>query len=238
MGLPLEHARVELSRARLLALDTAGDLDLCVEQAGRAAAALDAVGALPLVAAARRLGSLDGDHQGPASRVILFTDLVDSTGLNVRVGDRAFLELVREHNAVVRACLRRSSGVEFKHTGDGVAAWFTTPADAVESAMAMNEDLDRASLLHPDLPLLVRCGISSGEPLGNEGDLFGLSVVRAARLCAAATAGEVLVGPEIVELARAHGVVFRSRGQMLLKGFPDPIEVYAAVMSAARASSR
>ena len=233
-GLPVEAARTALSNARLAALR--GDSDV-LERAAAAAVSLDEVGALPLVAAARRLGRDEGgEAPGPASRVILFTDLVDSTTLNVLAGDRAFLDLVREHNDLVRSCLRRRAGVEFKHTGDGIAAWFTDPADAIECTMAINEELDRATLLHPDLPLLVRCGISSGEPLGNEGDLFGLSVVLAARLCAAAGAGEVLVGPEVVAPARAHGVVFRHRGPMVLKGFPDPVDVHEAVSAAARTS--
>jgi class 3 adenylate cyclase len=237
MGLPVEAARVELARARLLAADPEMPKDRITEQAQRATAALDAVGALPLVAAARRIGTVAG-APGPVTRTILFTDLVDSTVLNVRAGDEAFLQLVREHNEVVRGCLRRRAGVEFKHTGDGVAAWFTSPVDAVECAISINEDLDRASNLHPDYPLLVRCGLSSGEPLGNEGDLFGLSVVQAARLCAAAEAGEILVGPEIVGPARAHGIVFRRRGPMQLKGFPEPIEVSVAVMTDARTDSR
>jgi class 3 adenylate cyclase len=231
-GMPVEAARIALSGARLAALRRDSD---ALDRAAEAAVALDEVGALPLVAAARRLGREGGgEAPGPARRVILFTDLVDSTTLNVRAGDRAFLDLVREHNDLVRSCLRRTAGVEFKHTGDGIAAWFTDPAGAVECTMAINEELDRATLLHPDLPLLVRCGISSGEPLGNEGDLFGLSVVLAARLCAAAAAGEVLVGPEVVAPARAHGLVFRHRGPMALKGFPEPIDVHEAVMTAVR----
>ena len=230
-GIPLEAARVELSLARLLALDPSSSSADRQAQANRAVAALDRVGALALLAAARRLGRSGGDGDGPATRAILFTDLVDSTGLNVRVGDDAFLDLVREHNDVVRACLRRSSGVEFKHTGDGIAAWFSSPTDAVECCIAINAELEHANRFHADLPLLVRCGVSSGEPLGNEGDLFGLSVVRAARLCAAATAGEVLVGPEIVSVARADGLRFQPRGPMDLKGFPEPVDVYVAVMT-------
>jgi class 3 adenylate cyclase len=237
-GLVLEAARVELSRARLLALDPSGDDRARAEQAELAFTALDELGALALVATARQLGLAGREVGAPASRAILFTDLVGSTNLNVQVGDRAFLELVREHNTIVRRCLRRSSGVEFKHTGDGVAAWFTSPVDAVECSIAINRELAAGSALHPDQQLVVRCGISSGEPLGNEGDLFGLSVVLAARLCAAAGDGEILVGPEIAGPARAHGVVLRERGPMSLKGFPDPIDVYVAVMTDAIGAAR
>ena len=237
-SIPLEAARIELSLARLLSFDNTSTPEECLAQASRAVLALDEVGALALVATARRLGRLDGDAEGPATRAILFTDLVGSTSINVRVGDQAFLDLVREHNDVVRSCLRRSSGVEFKHTGDGIAAWFTSPTDAVECAIAINLELERVSRFHAEHPFLVRCGLSSGEPLGNEGDLFGLSVVRAARLCAAAAPGEVLVGPEIVPVARAHGIIFQARGPMELKGFPEPVDVYVAVMTDASSTPR
>ncbi|MGH9275339.1 MAG: adenylate/guanylate cyclase domain-containing protein, partial [Acidimicrobiales bacterium] len=225
-GLVVETGRVLLSQARLGAHTGATDR---VDRAATASRYLDVVGALPLAAAARRLGRLDIETAGPARRAILFTDLIDSTSLNVQVGDAAFLELVQEHDAVVRSCLRRHSGVEFKHTGDGIAAWFTEPGDAVSCGVAIGQDLERVSVLHPHLPFRVRTGISVGEPLGHAGDLFGLSVVRAARLCALAADREVLVSSEVIEGSRPAGVRFHRRGLELLKGFPDPVEVYAAI---------
>lgn len=231
-GLVVEAARLALSEARLARVDPSATEALLRGHAARASQALDALGALPLAAAARRLGRLDTDTAGPARRAILFTDLVGSTALNVRAGDSSFLELLREHNEVVRACLRRHAGVEFKHTGDGIAAWFTAPADAVDCAIAIGNGLERASAQHPDLPLRVRTGISVGEPLGNEGDLFGLSVVHAARLCALAGDGEVLVSNEVVEAAQSDERVFRPRGLHQLKGFPAPVEVHTVVIGA------
>lgn len=226
LGLTVEAGRVALARAHLAEVTDAPDR---VERAATAARLLDAVGALPLAAAARRLGRLDDQTAGPARRAVLFTDLIDSTVLNVQVGDAAFLELVQEHDAVVRACLRRHSGVEFKHTGDGIAAWFTDPGDAVRCGLAIGQDLERVSVLHPDLPFRVRTGIAFGEPLGHAGDLFGLSVVRAARLCALAEDREVLLSSEVLEGARPAGVHLHRRGMERLKGFPDPVEVYSAV---------
>ena len=73
------------------------------------------------------------------TRVIMVTDLVGSTPLARRVGDRRFVELLREHNRIVRTRLRQYDGVEFKHTGDGTAAWFLTAGAAVESAVRIHE---------------------------------------------------------------------------------------------------
>ena len=107
-----------------------------------------------------------------------------STALNVRTGDAAWVDLVEEHDHTVRSCLRQHGGVEFKHTGDGIGAWFANPADAVDCAMQMGRDLERASVQHPDTPLMMRAGVAMGEPVEYGGDLFGLSVVRASRACA------------------------------------------------------
>lgn len=233
-----EAARVALAQARLALRDASVDDNVRTRLAAEAALALDEVGALPLAATARRLGRLDMNIAEPARRAILFTDLVDSTGLNVRAGDTWFVELVREHNEVVRSCLRSHAGVEFKHTGDGIAAWFAAPADAVACATAIGSGLERVTVLHPDLPLQVRIGISVGEPIGHEGDLFGLSVVRAARLCGLAGPGEVLVTDEVVADARPDSAGFNARGEVLLKGFPEPVRVHALVPGAASADAR
>lgn len=228
-GLTVEAARVSLSRARRTARDELAPEHLRHQHATDAAHALDALGALPLAAAARRLARADAQITGPARRAILFTDLVDSTSLNVRGGDQTYLELMREHNEIIRACLHRHGGVEFKHTGDGIAAWFAAPGDAVSSAVAIGHGLERASVRHPELPLLVRSGISIGEPLGDQGDLFGRSVIHAARLCALAAGGEVLVSSEVADAVRPSGVSLRPRGPQVLKGFPEPVEVHAVV---------
>lgn len=228
-GLATEAACALLSRARRTARDERAPEALRHQHATDAARALDDLGALPLAAAARRLARTDDRDAGPARRAILFTDLVDSTGLNVRGGDRTYLELMREHNDVIRGCLHRHGGVEFKHTGDGIAAWFAAPGDAVACAVAIGLGLERASMGHPELPLLVRSGISIGEPLGDHGDLFGRSVIHAARLCRLAAGGEVLVSSDVADAVRPSGVALRPRGPHALKGFPDPVEVHAVI---------
>jgi class 3 adenylate cyclase len=83
--------------------------------------------------------------------------------------------------------------------------------------------------MHPELPLRVRTGIAIGEPLGHAGDLFGLSVVKAARLCALAGDREVLVSAEVADAARPHGVQLVNVGRQRLKGFPSEEEVHSVV---------
>ena len=55
---------------------------------------------------------------------VLFTDLVGSTELMVRLGDGAFDELRGEHFARLREVVAAHDGTEVKNTGDGVMATF------------------------------------------------------------------------------------------------------------------
>ena len=225
-----EQARLRLLRARLEATPIRRST-----AAAEAAAALDEAGLLSLAATARRLsGGRAAVISGrpPAMRAIVFTDIVDSTPLNVQVGDEAWLDLMREHDQVLRARLREHDGVEFKHTGDGLAAWFASAAAAIECLAGMSEDLERANASHPDVQLRIRAGLAAGEPVGEGPDLFGLAVVRAARVCALAGPGQVLVADEAAALARGDPHLrLVSTGTHALKGFPQPVELYEATLN-------
>jgi class 3 adenylate cyclase len=223
-----ELARVDLDRAehglrcgKLTHRDAAPLL-------ARAASAFDSLGMLPLL---RRTEQALGSAPGSGTRrvkAILFTDLVDSTALNVAVGNEDFMELLRTHDRITRSILREHDGVEFKHTGDGLAAWFASGALAVEAALAMQEHLE--GLVHADSGrrVQIRCGLAAGEPIEESGDLFGLSVVRAARVCALAGAGEVLASEEIHAMAGPAPVEFEDHGFHQLKGLPGPTAIRRA----------
>src|SRR5271167_1493695 len=70
-----------------------------------------------------------------AVRVILFTDLCDSTQQTQELGDEEFMLLIREHDDIVRSALKDQHGREVKHTGDGIMASFTSVSAAVASAI-------------------------------------------------------------------------------------------------------
>src|SRR5262249_30329810 len=111
------------------------------------------------------------------TRVILSTDLVDSTALNAAVGGDRFVELIEEHDRTIGDLVRRHGGVPFSHTGDGLLAWFDRGDDAAACAVAFQPALDDVNLAHPDHPLRVRCGLAAGEPIAAAGNIFGLAVV-------------------------------------------------------------
>jgi len=195
----------------------------------RAAAQFNELGMLALLRRAEHdLGSTATISAGRSVRTILFTDVVESTRLNVALGNEEFVGLLRAHDRIARRLLREHDGVQFKHTGDGLAAWFASAGRAVEAALAMQEDLE--GLLHAESgqQVRIRCGLAAGEPIEDAGDLFGVSVVRAARVCAAAGAGEVLVAGEVPAMASRAALEFEPAGERELKGLPGSTAVYRA----------
>jgi class 3 adenylate cyclase len=194
---------------------------------------------VPLVAETRRilLDAAPASVPDPVVRYLLVTDLVNSTGLNAAVGDARWVEVMGEHDRVVRAALVRRGGVQFKHTGDGVCAWFTSASAAVRCALDMQEGLDEANVIHPDVALVIRAGVADGRPIGEAGDLFGLDVALVSRVCQVATGRQVLVTGPVALDAAATGLTVRRVGRFELKGFAEPVVLHEA-MSVTKITTR
>ena len=224
-----ELARVSLERARLA--DARGDNATATAEANSAAAEFDRLGMLPLAIAAQRIGG-PGSDADRVLRTIMFTDLVGSTAMNLRTGDTVYLELLGRHNRILRRRLRQFDGVELKHTGDGIGAWFTSPAAAAECALVARDDLAEHNVSHPETPLLVRFGLASGTPIPHEGDLYGISMSLAARMCQSAAPNQVLVSADVAESAGGGQLTFRPLGPIAMKGFPEPLPAFAAERAA------
>jgi DNA-binding SARP family transcriptional activator/class 3 adenylate cyclase len=175
---------------------------------------------------------------------VLFTDVVGSTELRGALGDdRAddvFARLCEDQVAAVQ----ENRGTLVKSLGDGIMAVFDSAADAVAAgAQIQSRTTERARL--EDVDLAARVGVSAGDASLESGDWFGTPVVEASRLCAAATAGQVLVADLVRSLAgsRTH-IAFLRLGPMTLKGLADEVVAYeieadgAATAPAARTVRR
>ena len=192
----------------------------------RAMRTADSIGARALSAMAAHAldvgGEVEVDQAPLFERTILFTDVVGSTPLNVEVGDHRFVAMLDEHNEVLRRVAEERGGVVFHNTGDGYGVWFTNAADAVACAGEMHRRL--AFLGSSTIPIRVRIGIATGRPLSLDGDLFGIDVVRASRVCGLVGAGETAI--DATSVARAGRPLGRSLGLVSLKGIPEPEEVF------------
>lgn len=162
----------------------------------------------------------------PATRTIVFTDMVDSTARLSELGDEAALEIHRAHNRIVRSVLADHHGRELKHTGDGFMLAFDSPSDAVGFSVDLQQALGQHSATHPDSSIKVRIGINTGRPVAEEGDFFGMAVNVAARLCDRAGPGEVLASETVAQLTSGLGFAFAHTGPLELKGVSEPVTGY------------
>ena len=166
-------------------------------------------------------GSVSGAESHRVLATVLFTDIVDSTSRAEQIGDQRWHDLLDAHHTTVRRELGRYRGSEIKSLGDGFLATFDGPARAVRCACAV------AEAVRP-LGIEVRCGLHTGEIEVGDRDVQGIAVHIAARISAAAAAGEILVSRTVKDLVAGSGLHFNERGSHLLKGLQDAMELYAA----------
>jgi class 3 adenylate cyclase len=158
----------------------------------------------------------------PALRTVLFTDLVGHTEMMSRLGDAKGRDVLREHERITRETLKANGGTEVKTMGDGFMASFGSVTKAVECAIA----LQRAFAEREGEPLSVRDGLNAGEPIEEDGDLFGATVILASRIAAKAEGGEILVADTVRGLCSGKGFLFADRGDFVAKGIEEPVRVY------------
>ncbi len=173
----------------------------------------------------RWLGRRDGSASAPIS--VMFTDIIGSTDFTQRHGDKLHLELVQAHDRIVRQAVEDFGGRWIKHTGDGAMLSFEQPLQALRAALQIQSEIRVHNDIMPALPLRLRIGISSGQPLQAGDDLFGSTVQLAARVCALADAGQIMVAEAVYLASGDTGFSFLAQGLRQLKGFPEPQAVYA-----------
>jgi adenylate cyclase len=170
----------------------------------------------------------------PNGRVaILFSDIEESTALNERIGDRAWVRLIDRHDKMVGRHVKRHAGHVVKSQGDGFMIAFAQPDEAV----ACGIDMQRELLKRPD-GIRVRIGIHVGKSVRRGDDLFGRNVAMAARVAASAAGGEILVSESVRDACQvgadhdaAHeGIAFDDGRDVELKGFSGTHRLYAVAL--------
>lgn len=149
-----------------------------------------------------------------ALRTVIFTDLVDGTAQAASLGDGRWRELLTTHEGVIRRHVERFGGTHVKSTGDGALATFAgPPSAAVRCAKALVPDIEA-------LGLRVRVGLHTGECelLGH--DVAGMAINIAARVCALAGDGQILVSGTTYGTVVGSELDFAWSGEHVLKGVP------------------
>ena len=160
---------------------------------------------------------------------VMFTDMVSSTHLTQTLGDKFAQQIVRVHNSIVRKALKRNGGTEIKHTGDGIMASFVWASNAVDAAVEIQQAVAQRNNEEPTVPLEIRIGLNSGEPIVEDNDLFGSTVQMASRICGQAGANQIYVSSVVKELYAGKKHTFKSLGEFELKGIDEPQPLYEVI---------
>ena len=162
-----------------------------------------------------------GDVPDSVLTTLLFTDIIRSTERTATVGDRAWRDLLAEHQQAARREIARFRGRELDTAGDGFFASFDGPARAIKCAQKIVSAAAEGGFQ-------IRAGVHTGECelLGDK--VAGISVVTGSRISALAGPGEVLVSSTVKDLVAGSGFAFEDRGEHELKGVPGTWHLFAA----------
>lgn len=169
--------------------------------------------------------AMDGGSGAVATRTVtvVFTDLVGSTAQRARLGDDVADGLRRVHDDAVASVTARVGGEVVKSTGDGSLFVFESASAGVAAAVGVLEVVESHNRSAVET-IGVRVGVAAGDVQVEGGDLFGMPVVEAARLCDRAGSGQVLVTDLVRLLSGSRGGHdFVPVGELDLKGIDGPV---------------
>ena len=174
-----------------------------------------------------RLESQPTDEGEAAYRGFLFADLRGYTAFVERYGDSAAADLLDAYRELVRTEVARHAGAEIRTEGDSFYVVFGSARRAVACGLAI-VGAAQASREHPDRPIRVGIGINAGETVQRGEGYVGTAVNLAARVCAQAREGEVLVTAAVREaLGATPDLRLVPRGSPRLKGIARPVPLFA-----------
>ncbi len=153
---------------------------------------------------------------------VVFTDLVDSTATQSRLGDAAWARIIELHNQEASRLIEEAGGTLIEFTGDGFFAWFDSPSRALACARG-HRDAVRA------LGLDLRAGVHTGEVEQRGRRVSGIAVNIAARVMALADDGEIRVSSVTAEVLRTSDHHFEPKGESTLKGVPGRWSTFTLV---------
>lgn len=161
------------------------------------------------------------------TRGFLFSDLRGYTDFVERRGDHAAAELLDRYRGIVRDTIGQFGGAEIKTEGDSFFVVLDSASGAVQCGLAIIAAAAGAVAEDPDHPIAVGVGVHAGETVETADGYVGSAVNIAARVCAQARAGEVVVTETVRLLTRTFlDVEFTALGKRPLKGVPEPIPLF------------
>ncbi|HEX8918009.1 MAG TPA: tetratricopeptide repeat protein [Chloroflexota bacterium] len=158
--------------------------------------------------------------------VALIADVRGYTGFTAEKGDEAAAILARTFARLAREVIDARNGMVVELRGDEALCVFSSARYALQAAVALQDRCTQESISDPSLPLRVGIGLDAGELIPVEGGYRGGALNLAARLCSLAGPGETFASQTVINVARkTAGISVVDRGEVQLKGLPDPVRV-------------
>jgi class 3 adenylate cyclase/tRNA A-37 threonylcarbamoyl transferase component Bud32 len=163
------------------------------------------------------------------TRGFLFSDLRGYTAFVESHGDAAASALLDVYRRMMRDTIARHGGAEIKTEGDSFYVVFPSASSAVICGLSVVAAAAAHSQADPEHPIKVGIGVNAGEAVAAAEGYVGSAVNIAARVCAQAKAGEVLVTETVRGLTRTSGrLTFTPVGRRALKGIAEPMPLFHA----------
>ncbi|HEY6071876.1 MAG TPA: adenylate/guanylate cyclase domain-containing protein, partial [Anaerolineales bacterium] len=162
----------------------------------------------------------------------LFTDIEDSTRLWGQHPEAMKIALA-QHDVNLRQAIESHRGMVIKSTGDGIHAVFETAADGVRAAGDAQRALTGSFPSDSPLRVRVRMGLHTGEAELRDGDYYGQTLNRAARIMSAGFGGQILLSSVSADLVREGlpaGASLQDLGEHHLKGLLHPERIFQVNM--------
>ena len=169
---------------------------------------------------------MDESSSPDSIRVFLIADVRGYTAFTQKYGNEAAARLAERFAGLVREVVAEGSGELVELRGDEALCVFASPRAAIRTAVELQQRFAGEVRANPSLPLLVGVGIDVGEAVAVETGFRGSALNLAARLCAVAKPGEVLVSEATAHLASTvDGMPYLDRGRVAMKGIADPVRM-------------
>jgi class 3 adenylate cyclase len=179
------------------------------------------------------------DVSVPDTITIFFSDIRGFTDTTEELGDEVANQLVREQDFIVRSHIEAYGGDVVKTQGDSFMVAFKATRGAILCAIGIQRSVAEKNSDRAGPRIAIGIGINTGEPIRQkDGDYIGGTVNLAARICATAGPGQILVAESTryvagrIELRKADGggvVEYVDRGLHPLKGFPEPKRLFEVI---------
>ena len=159
----------------------------------------------------------------PTPCALLLIDVPGSLRVTRQLGDARAYHVLKFLTEVIRRA-ETNTGRVIRGLGDGFLLAFDSVDEAIAHAATAQAEVARCN--PTEVPLKIRCGIHYGDVIEADGDVFGVAVYLASRVCGHAHGGEILLSEAAREASSLPPRSFNDFGPTLLPGFEDPVRVY------------